>query len=169
MRRGGPEGKPPLRPMTDDEINKLIDFAKVHFPEVADHLQQLRKDDPQEFRRALRRMWPRLMIMKETFDRDPQLGNLMIEDHKLEQQIHGKVRDYRQQRDPNNKQKIGDELRQLLGQQFDIRLQRRRLELADLQKRLQEQSQRLDTWAAKKQENIQRQFDRLTGEGDLDW
>jgi len=167
--RGGPEGKPPLPPMTDEEIGKMLAFAQEHFPEMAKRFEDLKKDDPQEFRRAMRRVWPRMMILRETYARDPQLGKLLVEERKLEEQIHTKVRSYRQERDEGNKNKIGDELKQLLGQQFDIRLQRRRLELADLQKRLAEQTQRVDAWAARKQENVQRQFDRITGEGDLDW
>ncbi len=167
--RGGPEGKPPLPPMTDEEIGKMLAFAQEHFPEMAKRFEDLKKDDPQEFRRAMRRVFPRLMMLRETYARDPELGKLLIEERKLEEQIHTKVRSYRQERNAGNKDKIGGELKQLLGQQFDIRLQRRRLEFADIQKRLQEQSQRLDAWAAKKQENVQRQFDRITGEGDLDW
>ncbi len=166
--RGGPEGKPPLPPMTDEEIGKMLAFAQEHFPEMAKRFEDLKKDDPQEFRRAMRRVWPRMMILRETYARDPELGKTLVEERKLEEQIHTKVRSYRQERDPANKDKIGGELKQLLGQQFDIRLQRRRLELADLQKRLAEQTQRVDAWAAKKQENVQRQFDRITGE-DLDW
>ncbi len=171
-RMGGPDGmhKPPMFPPTQEEQEALLAFARQHFPEMITRLDALKKDDPQAYKRVSRRMWPRLQIMKEAYERDPQgLGKILIDEKKLEDQIRTKVRAYQQERDSTRKSAVGAELRQLLDQQFDVRLQRRRLELADLQKRLEEQTKRVDSMAAKKQDLVQRQFDRITGEGDPDW
>ena len=145
-------------------------FARQHFPEMAQRLDALKKDEPQVFKRVSRRIWPRLQIMKEVYERDPEgLGKVLIEEKKLEDQIRAKARSYQQERDSNRKTAIGAELKQLLEQEFDVRLQRRRLELAELQKRLEAQTKRVDSMAAKKAELVQRQFERVTGEGDPDW
>lgn len=171
-RVGGPEGlhKPPMFPPTQEEQEQLLAFAKEHFPEMVTRIELLKKEDPQAYKRISRRMWPRLQIMKEAFERDPQgLGKILIDEKKVEDQIRLKARSYQQERDGTRKASVGAELRALLEQQFDLRLQRRRLELADLQKRLEDQTKRVDSMAAKKQDLVQRQFDRITGEGDPDW
>lgn len=171
--RSGPrgEGGPgPLPRLTSEQTDALLQFLETHFPVIGKRMRSLQHDDPAEFQRAIRRLMPRFWMLKEVYERDPNgLGKLMLEEHKLEEQIHNKAREYRRERDDGKKKQIGDELRPLLEQQWSIRLERRKLELADLEKRLQEQRKRLERYEAAKQQLIQRQFDRITGEGEIDW
>lgn len=159
-----------MRLPSKEEIEELLAFAKEHFPEMAEHASELRESDPAMFRRLMRRVLPRLRMMKDVYDRDPQgLGRLVIADHRLNEKIRRAARDYRRAVEGDAKKAAGDQLRALLAEQWDVRMERRRLELADFEKRLAEQKRRLDERAARRDELLQQQFDRLTGEGDLDW
>ncbi|MFO0971978.1 MAG: hypothetical protein U1A27_00865 [Phycisphaerae bacterium] len=174
---GGPPGGPggpggPMRPMfpTQEQQDALKAFAKDHFPELAKRLDELQRDDPAMARRFMRRMWPQLQMMKDAWDRDPTgLGPLVVQDHKLEMEIRHKAQAIRMEKDAAKKQAAVGELRSLLEQQFQVRVDRRKYELDDLEKRLAEQRSRLQKREAAKAEMIQRQLDRMTGEADTDW
>ncbi len=162
-------GEWPGRFLDAKAIEELIAFAREHFPEHAERLQALREEDPRAFRRVAGRVFPRLRHMKALYDRDPQgLGRLVIEDHKLDMQIRDLARRYREA-PPAERAALGEELRGVLDRQWAVRQERRGLELGELEKRLAEQRARLADRAARRAEMVQQQFDRLTGEKDVDW
>jgi hypothetical protein len=169
--RGAPrDGIPPDFRLSDEQIATLLEFAREYLPEHAARLERLREDDPAMYRRALRRLAPHLFRMKEVYDRDPRgIGPLIIEDFKLEERVREFAERYRQAATDTDKTAAAAELRAVLVRQWEVRMERRRLELAELERRLAEQRERLEQRAARRDEMIQRQFDRLTGEGDWDW
>lgn len=167
---GGPGMPMPPREPSDEDIEGLMKFMREHFPLIARRMDDLKRDDEELYRRSVRRMWPRFWLLKETYERDPEgRGRLMLADVQLEEDIRIKSRQYRQESDAARKARLGEELRGLLDRQFDVRLERRRLELVDLAKRLEEQTRRVDRFAARKQEMVQKQFERVTGDEELEW
>lgn len=171
----GPRGEgpgrgdmPPLPAIKN--LEELMKFAREHFPEKAERLEQLRREDPAMFRMFSRRILPRLARLKEAYDRDPNgIGKFLIQDHRFQEEIDRLARDYRDQRDEAGRRELAQKIKDLLRQQWDVRMQRRHLELAEIEKRLAEQRKQLEDRQAHQQEMIERQFQRVVGEGDLDW
>lgn len=166
----GPHGDRRPPGPSEEQLAALQAFVKEHFPEMARRIEEVQKDDPQFAKRMVRRLWPRMQMIKDQYDRDPQgLGRLVVQDHRIEMQIREKAREARMEPNADKKQAAQGELRSLLEQQWQVRVDRRKYELDDLEKRLNEQRARLQKREAAKAEMIQRQYDRLIGEADVDW
>lgn len=97
---------------------------------------------------------------------DPELQKLLEEDGKMEQQAQALVAQYCQEKDQQKRAKLKEQLQTLTEKHFDLRQQRRELEIT----RLEEQLERVRASIKKRTEArdliIQRRMARLLGEED---
>lgn len=160
-RRGGFRGGdiPPLPVLSEEELQHLHDFVKQHFPEQYERMKRPWQDDPASRQRIASRIWPKLSQVILAYRRNPELGTLMIQDQKIEEEVRKKVHAYRDASEDRRKE-IEQEVRSLMSEQFDIRQKRRALEIAELEKRLAEQKRMLEERSANKDAIIRREIDR---------
>ncbi len=127
-----------------EQERRLLDFMKQHFPAMHTRLIAQRRDDPEMFKHALGRLVPTMINLMAAVKRNPQLGQVMIEDYKLEQDIRDVIRRYHAQAtDGPGKESLKEQIRQLLTEQFDKRQVRRELEIEELERRIDQQKKRL--------------------------
>jgi hypothetical protein len=169
-RRPGPPGppldrlEPDLFPtsapdqFTPQQQEQLLAFIAEHFPTLHEHLKAEQGPPPARLNRLLRKLWPLYTL----YNRDPQLGQVVIDDEKLEFRIRQLVRTYATAADDQQRDALRDQLREALEQQFDLRAKRRELELQELEAKLDEQRQQLTELQQSRQQLLQARLERLT-------
>lgn len=152
MRMGGGPGGPPgmdgpadegaeghpwaTRQATPDEV---LAFLREHAPTLAERLGQLREDDPQRAEGMLMRIEPRVSEVLSAQEHDPELGELMARDFTLGIRFIDAARQYMKARATGDSAAVEDAksaLRELAGEQVDLRLARREHELKMLVQRI---------------------------------
>jgi len=148
---------PPRFMLSQEELEEMTAFVREHFPEQYEKLRRLHGKD--KLRPIAAKLWPRIREIILAYRRNPELGNLMVEDLKLEEQFREKFQSYRGASKESRKQ-IEDEIRTLLARQFDVRQKRRAVEIHELEKRLADQKRILEERSAHKDDIITRELDR---------
>jgi len=144
--------------LTPQQHQALMGFLAEHFPDMHDRLSHQPKTAPA----ARGRMFGQLWHLYQTYQRHPNLGRVLIADQKLEFRIRRHARSHAAATAPDARDQLRQDLRRMLAEQFDLRLQRRRLELQELQARLEDQKQRLERLEQSRQDVIHRRLERLT-------
>ena len=81
--------------LSDEELDELHNFVKEHFPMQYQRIKRIWADDPNARRRIAARLWPRISQLIDVYRRNPELGELMIQDHQLEEDVRRKAHAYR--------------------------------------------------------------------------
>lgn len=134
---GGPGGPPPPgggpRPM-----ERLLGVLRETNPRMADRLERLRREDPEQFQKLFDDFAPKLARLAEERERLPDRWPDRVKQLLLQQRAGGLAREIAAM--PADQQKDAmEKLRANLGEQFDIRLKFAREDL----ERNKEQAQRL--------------------------
>ncbi|MCK4625264.1 MAG: hypothetical protein KAV00_08145 [Phycisphaerae bacterium] len=117
MREG--KGRPRLfgeDRFTEDKVKEVMAFAKKHFPEEYERLEALRKENPRQFRRAIRRMW---WLYKRVRHLPEEIQAAAVAKHRLNIAIFRMHRQILQTNNQAEKAKLKKQLLDLLGKQFD--------------------------------------------------
>lgn len=150
-----------------DEVDRLMDFTREHFPRVHDKLLQARGEDPRNFQHMLRRLGPPMMRLMNIARENPQEAEQLIRMQKLEVRLYEARQRYRDARTDEARDQIRSEVRDLIEQKFEARQQRLKIENEELRRRLTEQEQRYaDQYARKPQiieEEVKRAFEKPRG------
>jgi hypothetical protein len=146
---GGPHGRglgPPAAQwenLPGAQKKRVEAFVKEHFPSLFVELQKLEDRNPQGHQRRMSRIGPRMMELAELARSDPQRGALAIRERQLDLQIRELSRDFRRSSDDAERRQIRKRVRELCSEEFDSQLNRRALEVSDLEARLAELKERL--------------------------
>jgi hypothetical protein len=174
--RHGPHG-PRERMLGEGEIDQAMTFLKEHWPERHTLLDHLRLEDPEAFALALRNIWPQLARLVELSQDNPELAKAEVEMVKLEAKIlraaralHMKARQAGVDLPENAaglnelpdefKTSVSD-LKELLGQRFDLQIKRSELRIQELANQLAQYRQRLESQRQDKSEEVNHMLDRL--------
>lgn len=139
--------------LTAEERERLRDFAKEHFPELAERLKTGRV--PQ------RVAWPLLRLMRMQKS-DPELAAKLIEEHRIEMKLMEYRRGYKEAPPGTARENLRKSMRELLEQRFDVRQARLELEIRDLQKRIERARERLARQQANKAQIVDGELEHLT-------
>ncbi len=150
--QGGPGGPrqrgfgPPMvrwEELTDVRKRRVEDFIKEHFPSLFVELQRLEDRNPNAYERRMARIGPRMMELAEMARMEPQRGALAIRERQLDLQIRELARDFRHSSEDQGRRRIRKRMRELCSDKFDCQLDRRALEVGELEARLAELKERL--------------------------
>ena len=153
----GRADRPPVE-LGPEQREQLLAFVAEHFPFLHERLSDEAAADRPAASRLIRRLWP----LYETCQRDPELGGLLVAEHKLEFRIRQAVRRYGGTDDQAARDDLRNELEKLLREQFDVQTERRALELRELEARLAEQKRRLERRREACEQTILRRLEDLT-------
>lgn len=166
---GGPgrpsfgRGESRRAPLTTEETEELMEFMEEHFPERYERLNAVREANPHAFRRMIFRHSRPLLHILRVKRHDPELAEVMIAEHRVEEKLAEKRRAYREARSPAARQELLGQTRQLLEESFDLKQQRLEMEIERLRKRLEEQAQRVQERKKNKDKIIEVEILRLKG------
>lgn len=150
-----------MPPLTPAEVDSLLAFTREHFPRMHQRLQRVREADPVAFRQMLRRLRGPLARLQEVEKRDPRLAARMIEQQKLEMEIFELRRQHRAAYTTEERARIESEIRERIGQKFNARMGRLKFEIAELRRRLDEQTKRLAGQEERREQLIEKEYREL--------
>ena len=166
--RGGAGLKPPRRgPGTDDEWlspeqpEKILQFVRPHFPKLAHHLGRLRESDPEAFRRAVDRLRGPLFEIARAMEHDPEAAKKMIQALRIEIELAELQRQYQAPGQEPKREQVKARIREKLEERFDLRLERLRRDIRELEKRLDEAKRQLADRERDKDAIIGKELDRV--------
>lgn len=138
MRRGpGPEmGYDRESVRTDPK--ELLEFIKKYEPELAEKLEKLRQEEPQQLRRkivALGRLYGPVM---QQMEHSPEMGKLSLQKIRLRLKIEATVNNLKEAEQETEKATIKEQLRQHIEELFDIILAQEELRLKHWRERMAE-------------------------------
>ncbi len=101
---------------TEDKVKEVLAFAKKHLPEEYKRFETLRKENPRQARRAIRRLW---WLYKRVRHLPPEIQAAAVAKHRLNVAIFQTRRDFLRTEDASRKAELTKKLQTLLGKQFD--------------------------------------------------
>ncbi len=135
---GGPEGGPDARPreIKEEMVDSVMDFVKKNRPGMFERLSQLRRDDPQEFRRFLRDKGQQVLQMMKDQRDNPRLWEARQKLFDAEQHAR-KAAHLARGADEQHKEEATAKLRESLAALFDARVAVGKLDLEEARKRVE--------------------------------
>ena len=144
--------------LDDQERRRLRAFVQEHFPEVFAELEWLEANRPRQAINRMRRFAPEMLRFRELMKRNPGQARLAIEERRLDLKIVVRVRDYWASDSEIDRAELRDEITELVQRLFDVRLQRRKLEVERLRDRLEGLQRRLEHAEENRDAMIERQI-----------
>ena len=137
--RAGPHGD-----LDPKQMEEFMEFAREEFPLLYERIKQAREKHPRGWGPKMAGPFGQQMRkMIELRRENPELAKKIFAQHRNEMEIGDLHRQYREARTPEEKNAIAKEIRSHLETGFDLRLERLKLEIAQLEKRLKEARQNL--------------------------
>ncbi len=163
---GKQQGRFFLDHMSEDERGRVREFVETNFPEQAKQLSRWEQSNPERFRRRFRQMMPRLSHLMEEMENDPEIGKLGIEEIQIEFDIRRTAQKFLEAESAEDGQALRKQMTRLVSKQFDIRQERSKLQIAQLEKRLDRLEDRLAYQLEKRDRIIEHEVDERLHPGD---
>jgi hypothetical protein len=129
----------------DDEVEQVIAFLQAHIPEAVASVNELRESDPDAFRVEIRLLSNQIRQLRQVDVQSPEIGAMMASRFWKELYSRGLARKVLATPDGPGKNELVNQLRTMLEELFELRLQLTEAELAALEQdvlRLREALQR---------------------------
>lgn len=150
-----------------DQLDEAFEVLREIKPELAERLEPHRQDDPQRVVDMLQREFPHVRHLIRLKRVAPETYNLRVQDVKLtyqSQQLAEQLQQAEQDPSSGDAAALGEQLRQVVEQHFDVRQQLRERELAYLERRIGELRAQLDERAQDKEALIEQRLNDLAAE-----
>jgi len=108
-----------------------------HFPERLAELEAFQSENPEGARRRMGGMFPRVCRLMEMMERNPEAGELMLREERLNFEIYRMIDEYFAAADPGRIEALRGEIRAKVEQRFNVRMELRGQEIARLERRLE--------------------------------
>lgn len=144
--RGPGRGFPqPRFELTEEVVQQVMAFLEDKLPDWHARLEQLRADNPEAFRGALRRVIPLVEEYKHLQETNPELAEKVLDEFRIEHRLRELARQHIEAvGDAEAQGKIEAQIAPLVRQQLEIRWLRQEAKLNEMQKRLDKDRERLE-------------------------
>jgi hypothetical protein len=162
-----------MREKIQEKTDEYLKCLKDNYPDEATKLEQLKKDNPEQFARAMmisgKKYGPICMAIKD----DPNLAKVLKQQMELRGKRAELLKQIRATTDEKQKKTLTTELEQIVGQQFDLIVKRKQMayedltkKLADLQKEVDQKKAEVEKWKSKdfKSQRIKERVTELLNE-----
>ncbi len=181
----GPEGRE-RGPRRDDlmarfaEIQeKFLVWLKENYAQETEKLAEIKEKNPELYERQIHILWRRYGRIFMTAQENPELAEILKQQDELNHQRDELMRKIGKAEDEKEKQKLVDELGEVLGKKFDLIVRRKQIafeqlreRLAELEKQVKESEAKVERWQKPefKQEQIKNRLAELVGKSEkFDW
>lgn len=154
-RRGGRLGPGPMSP---EQVAKVIEVARDIDLEWGNGLGKLNKENPQEASKRIIEFGRRLRGLVLIRERDPDLYEMKVKEFKCEREVRESARAYKLAMKEGRVEEAGPlelKLRLLVKKKMDLELRSRAMELAALDRALQELKSKLQIEISTQQERLE--------------
>ncbi len=173
-------------------VDAVLERIRQDKPELFDRLVRLRSESPAQFERELPRTVPLPTGLPRTSPGpvlppvvshsvsampardvlrsvDPRRAMLLKTDEQLTDQAISLVEQYRRTTEPPRREELVKQIREVLGRQFDTRMELRQADMKDLKQRLDEVTASLEKRAKDKPNLIERRLKQLLNPEEAEW
>lgn len=152
------------------DINKVREFLKEFDPSLLEHLQAIKKDNPDEHYRMITRIWHEMAMLERLKKENPEMYEMTLQTKKLEARIRIIADEYRKVEDTKQKEAMKKELKTILTQLFDTKMAMREKEVRQIEERVKKQREKVDKQKKDKDRLIEERLLTIIGERDeMDW
>ena len=158
--------------LTAEELDEVIAVARELDPELADRLEQARRDDPRDVGRLLGRDGPTLRRLVWLRRIDPGLFDLRIRDLRLTREsldLAYRLRDARAADRDADADRLEEQLEALVERHFEIRQEILQRQLEAMRVRLEQLEEELDERDDDRDDLIEERVEELVEGGDRRW
>lgn len=144
-----------------DEEAKVMTFLRENRPEMARHLEGVKREEPGEYKKHL--------VELARMVRNPDMREVFLKTSAAEAKVH-KAAEAVRRADGNDKDRLSKELEAALGEQFDAKLAQQELQVKKMTEEIGKLKARIEARRAKKAQLVKKRLAEMTGEGDgWDW
>ncbi len=152
---------PSWREMSDKQRGELHHFMDEHFPRMVVELDRLKESAPKRYERRMERVAPEMRRLMDIGERDPHRATVMIRERQVGLQLQQLARNYQAASEDDEKARIRKSVRELASQEFDNRLERRNMEVRQLETKLAELKSRLSEMESVREDMLDRRTREL--------
>ena len=164
--QGGPPGQPQaghdmpgpefMHEKIQERTDEFLKCLRENYPDEAAKLEQIKKDNPDQYVRALMISGKKYGRICETVKDDPNLAKVLKQQMELKDKRAELLKQIAATTDEKQKKTLTTELEQIVGQQFDLIVKRKQMayedltkKLADLQKEVNQRKAEAEKWKSK--------------------
>ncbi|MFQ5414046.1 MAG: hypothetical protein ACE5E6_06265 [Phycisphaerae bacterium] len=140
--------------MSEEERADLLAFLADRFPDMAEDLEVLRNRHPERYDRRMKRIAWDIVRLMDLCAHNPDVGRLAVEERRLDLRARGLARRYRNTDDAALRQRIRNHMRETIAAMFDLRHERRSIEIEQVRQRVHELERRHEEISRHREEMI---------------
>ncbi|MEN6385409.1 MAG: hypothetical protein ABFD79_09435 [Phycisphaerales bacterium] len=172
----GPAGQR-IRHNIEQRENELLSWLDKNDPNKAKELRELKLKDQRGFNRRMMFEMRNYWQILEAEQSNPALAEVLKKDMALKQKRNELLDQLKAATDEKTKKELTDQLKDVLGQRFDLIVQKKQLRYEELKKKLEELQQdvkksqaELETIKDKKEQQVQKHLEELLNRSEeIDW
>jgi hypothetical protein len=162
-----------MREKIQEKTDEFLKCLKDNYPDEAAKLEQIKKDNPDQYMRALMISGKKYGRVCDAVKDDPNLAKVLKQQMELKDKRTELLKQIRATTDDKQKKTLTTELEQIVGQQFDLIVKRKQMayedltkKLADLQKEVNQRKAEVEKWNGKdfKNQKIKERVTELLNE-----
>ena len=145
-----------MREKIQEKTDEFLKCLKENYPDEAAKLEQLKKDNPEQYMRALMISGKKYGSICQATKDDPNLAKVLKGQMELRNKRTELLKQISTTTDEKQKKTLTTELEQIVGQQFDLIVKRKQMayedltkKLADLQKEVDQRKAEVEKWKGK--------------------
>lgn len=151
--------------MSPEQVAELMNFAEREFPKLHRRLVSLRETDPTMFRKMIRRVRGPVSEIVRIQQHDPKAARRLIDAHRIEIDLTELQSQYQAARSDAQREQLKAKMRQLVAKRCELRLQRLKAEIAELEKRLERAKKEMASRERDQDQVIDQELNRLLTTG----
>ncbi len=163
-------GRPPWadddsEQMSAEQVGQLMEFARQNFPTLHKRLLAVRDTNPALFRDMVRRVKGPISEIIRLKQHDPEAARKLIEAHRIEIDLTELRGQYQAAKSGSQREQLKSKMRELVAKRCELRLERLKDEVSDLENRLEQAKKEMTKREKDKDQVIDQELKKLLAGG----
>lgn len=138
--------------VSEEEIQQAISKVQEKSPKRYEKLLKLKNENPEAYKRKTKRLAHRMKRMQMLKEKNPKLYQAKKDFGKMRRKVKKLARQYRQAKTDKEKAAVEKQIDKALGEQFDKKLNMRKMRLEGMESRLGKMKKKLNDFKQSKSE-----------------
>jgi len=154
--------------ITEQQMKAFLDEKA---PELLTHLQELSEEKPEAYEERVNELREHIAAYYEIKARNPELADLLLNAHRLDFQSWKLAERVAETDDPDLRQTLKTDLRELLEEVFDVRVRQHQIEIDELRREVRQISELVEKRKQNRERIIEHRLNELIARHDeaLEW
>ncbi len=158
---GGPPWQDDGEPLSPDQEARLMEFARKNFPQLYQRLVVVRNSNPMMFKQMIKRVRGPITEITRAQERNPEAAEKLIQAHRIEIELIDLRGQYQSARTDEHREQIKSKMRELVTRRSELRLERLKDEVRDLEQRLDQAKKEVVRRETSKDQIVEQELKKL--------